>query len=370
MADPINRDRFQKTALLALAIGISLLFLKMIGAFLMALLLAAIFAGLTHPLYRRLLGPFRGRRNVAAAAVMVIVLLLIVGPLSAFLGIVVVQAVEVSRSVRPWVQQQIDDPSQLQRYIDRIPYLAELAPYRDDMLAKAGEIAGNVATFVANKAAAGARGTAQFLLALFVMLYSMFFFLRDGPGLLQKFLYYLPLSSEDEDRLLERFTSVTRATIKGTLLIGILQGFLTGAAFAIAGIKGSVFWGTVVAVLSIIPGVGGALVWIPAVVYLAIVDRTVAAIAVGVWCAVAVGSVDNVLRPRLVGQDTKMSDVVILVSTLGGIAMFGAAGIIIGPIIAALFITVWELYGVAFRDLLTPADFGARADESRPERTP
>lgn len=354
MPDTIDRDRFRRFVLLALAIGISLLFLRMIAAFVMALLLAAIFAGLAQPLYRWLLRLFGHRRGLAAASVVLIVVLLIVGPVTAFLGVVVVQAVDVSRSVTPWVQQELEDPSHLQGYLDRVPLLAALSPYRDELLAKAGQLAAQVAKFVASKVAAGARGTAQFLLALFVMLYAMFFFLRDGRAVLDKVLYYLPLSNEDEDRLLDRFTSVTRATLKGTLVIGMLQGLLAGAAFAVAGIKGSVFWGTIVAVLSIIPGVGGALVWVPIVVYLGLVGRIGAAVAVGAWCAVVVGTIDNLLRPRLVGQDTKLSDVIILISTLGGIAMFGAVGIVIGPIVAALFVTVWEIYGVAFKDLLSP----------------
>jgi len=364
MPDTIDRDRFQKWVLLALAVGISLLFLRMIAGFVMALLLAAILAGLAHPLYRRLLALFGNRRSLAAAAVLLIAVLLIVGPVTAFLGVVVVQALDVSRSVAPWVQQELKDPSLLQRYLDRVPLLSRLAPYQDQVVAKAGELAGQVAKFVASKVAAGARGTAQFLLALFVMLYATFFFLRDGRAVLDKLLYYLPLSTEDERRLLDRFTSVTRATLKGTLVIGILQGLLAGAAFAVAGIKGSVFWGTIVAVLSIIPGVGGALVWVPIVVYLGLVGRVGAAVGVGAWCAIVVGTIDNLLRPRLVGQDTKLSDVVILISTLGGIAMFGAVGIVIGPIVAALFVTVWEIYGVAFSNLLAPADPGS-ADAAR-----
>jgi len=170
--------------------------------------------------------------------------------------------------------------------------------------------------------------------------------------MLDKILYYVPLAPKEEEQMVARFVSVTRATIKGSLIIGIVQGALAGLGLYFAGIGGAAFWGTVMAVLSIIPGVGTALVWVPAAIYLFATGHTTAAILLSVWCIAIVGTVDNVLRPWLVGRDTKMSDLLILLSTLGGLLMFGALGIVIGPIVAALFVTVWELYGVAFKDWL------------------
>lgn len=174
--------------------------------------------------------------------------------------------------------------------------------------------------------------------------------------------------------MIDRFVSVSRATIKGTLVIGILQGALAGAAFWMAGINGATFWGTVMAVLSIVPGVGSALIWIPVVIYLLAAGHVFAGIALAAWCGLVVGTVDNLLRPRMVGRDTKMPDLMILLSTLGGIVLFGAVGIIIGPIVAALFVTVWEIYGTAFQDLLPEVDpmpalgSSSPARPSRPQR--
>jgi predicted PurR-regulated permease PerM len=162
----------------------------------------------------------------------------------------------------------------------------------------------------------------------------------------------LPLQDHDEKRMLDKFTSVTRATLKGTAVIGILQGSLAGTAFWVVGIPSSVFWGTIMAVLSIIPGIGTALVWGPAVVILAASGHFLKAGGLGLFCALVVGSVDNLLRPILVGKDTQMHELMIFFGTLGGIIMFGVMGMIIGPIVAALFITIWEIYGVAFKDIL------------------
>jgi predicted PurR-regulated permease PerM len=201
------------------------------------------------------------------------------------------------------------------------------------------------------------------------MLYAMFFFLMDGPRILDKFLYYMPLSPADEERMVEKFLSVSRATIKGTLIIGIVQGGLAGIAFWVVGIDGAVFWGTIMAILSIIPGVGTALVWIPAVIYLVAKGHMGSAIGLFVWCAAVVGTVDNVLRPWLVGKDTKMPDLLILLGTLGGLIVFGAPGIIIGPIIAALFVTIWDIYGTAFKDVL-PATTPIKLDYENKARDP
>jgi predicted PurR-regulated permease PerM len=195
-------------------------------------------------------------------------------------------------------------------------------------------------------------GAVNLLFMAFAMLYTMFFFLMDGDKLLNKILYYLPLQDQDEQRILERFTSVTRATLKGTAVIGILQGSLAGLAFWVAGIPSAVFWGTIMAVLSIIPGIGTALVWGPAAIILAAGGSYLKAGGLCLFCAVAVGSIDNLLRPVLVGKDTQMHELMIFFGTLGGIFMFGVMGMIIGPIVAALFITIWEIYGVAFKDIL------------------
>jgi predicted PurR-regulated permease PerM len=200
------------------------------------------------------------------------------------------------------------------------------------------------------------------------MLYAMFFFLLDGPTLVSKVRSYLPLSESDKDRMEERFMSVTRATIKGTFAIGAIQGALGGMGLAAAGIQGAIFWGAIMAVLSVIPGIGAAIIWLPAVIYLLVKGNIFAGLALLAWSAGVVGTVDNVLRPRLVGKDAKMPDLLILLSTLGGIVMFGAVGFILGPIVAALFITIWDIYGAAFQDVLqpTPMTEGPGGDSESP----
>ena len=196
------------------------------------------------------------------------------------------------------------------------------------------------------------RGTVGFFLQLFIMLYAMFFFLADGKSILHRILFYIPLAPEDEERLLEKFVSVARATLKGSLLIAVIQGLLAGLAFWAVGVPGWAFWGTVTIVAAIIPAVGGALVWVPMVLYLFLTGHAEPAVALFLWSAVVVSAVDNFLRPRLIGRDARMSDLLILLSTLGGLMLFGPVGFVVGPIVAALFVTVWHLYGEAFGEWL------------------
>jgi predicted PurR-regulated permease PerM len=228
-------------------------------------------------------------------------------------------------------------------------------------------LVGHISGFLINRLRSVTLGTVNFIFMLFIMLYTMFFFFMDGPKLIDKILYYLPLEDRDERLMLDKFTSVTRATLKGTAVIGILQGGLAGAAFAVVGIDSAVFWGTIMAVLSFIPGIGTALVWVPAVIILAATGHLAKAIGLGVFCAAVVGSIDNLLRPVLVGRDTQMHELMILFGTLGGIIMFGVVGIIIGPIIAALFVTVWEIYAVAFQDVLP--EVGVSGSNAEPENS-
>jgi predicted PurR-regulated permease PerM len=366
----IDRARFRAAFLLLLVVAISVLFFAMVRSFLMAVFLAAIFSGLLYGLYRRLVRWLRGHEALASIATIVIFIFALVVPLTGFLGIVTAQALQVTQAVSPWIQQQTSQPDDLDRLIQSLPFADALAPYDELITEKVGAVAENVGAFVFSRLAAATRGTVVFFFMLFVMLYSMFFFLKDGDDLLGRILYYMPLSSEAETKMVEKFVSVTRATIKGTLVIGVVQGGLAGLAFAVAGVPASAFWGTVMAVLSILPGIGIALVWVPAAIYLAVIGQTGAAIGLALWCALVAGTVDNLLRPRLVGRDTEMPDLLILLGTLGGLTLFGAVGILIGPIVAALFVTVWEIYGEAFKDVLparTPLPVTMGATERPPD---
>lgn len=363
-------DRLRRVILVVVALGITLLFLGMISEFLIALLLAALAAGILLPLNKRLVRRLKGRRTLASGVSVALLLVLGIGPIVVFAIIVVMQAVEIAQAVGPWARERLGQATTFNQLAERFPELEAIRPYRDQIFAKLSELGSHVGALAVGAVAVAARETLSFFLLLFVMLYATFFFLIDGRETLRKILYYLPLPPEDEERLVARFVSVARATVKGTGVVGIAQGALGGLGFWVAGIEGAALWATVMAVLSILPGVGTAIVWVPAVVYLFAVGKTLAATLLAAWCILVVGTIDNFLRPWLVGKDTKMSDLLVLLSTLGGLTMFGAVGVVIGPIVAALFVTVWEIYGEVYRDVLPEPAPLSMPRVSRPSSPP
>ena len=354
-----------KSVLLLVLFFISAIFLSMIRFFLMAIFLAGLFSALAHPLYRRFERWFKGRSSLASLTTILLIIFFLLLPLAGLMGIVMNQAIKVGHSVTPWVQKQIAEPDAFFTSLKSLPYFDQIAPYREILIQKAGELVGGISGFLINSLSSATLGTMTFLFTTFVLLYTMYFFLMDGDKLINKILYYLPLENEDEQRMMARFTSVARATIKGTAIIGVLQGSLAGIAFVVAGIPSPVFWGMIMVLLSILPGIGTALVWVPAVIILGAAGHMGKAIGLAVFCGAVVGSLDNFLRPMLVGKDTQMHELLIFFSTLGGIMMFGAVGFIIGPIIAALFVTAWDIYGISFADILPPTSYLLSEQENK-----
>ena len=348
----MKNDKVNKFVVILLVIFISAVFLSMIRSFLMAIFLAGIFSAIARPVYKRIEQWLRGRRSLASVFTLLLIVIVVLLPLGVLTGIVTAQAIKVSQSATPWVKAQISQPGGLAELMAHIPFYDKIAPHNELILSKAGEMVGRVSQFLINNLSSATLGAVNFLFMLFTLLYTMYFFLIDGEKLLRKILYYLPLQDHDEQQMLEKFTSVTRATLKGTAVIGILQGGLAGVAFWAVGIPSAVFWGAIMTVLSIIPSIGTAIVWVPAAIVLAFSGSIAKGIGLLVFCGLVVGSVDNLLRPILVGKDTQMHELMIFFGTLGGIVMFGVVGLIIGPIVAALFTTIWEIYGQAFRDTL------------------
>ena len=360
---PTQMDRSQRRFLLVMVILVSLLFLWMVRSFLITLFLAAIFAAMAMPMHRLIRRKVKGRQSLAAAFSLLILIVAVGIPLFGFTGIVANQAVEISSAARPWIENQIIELGNWDEMLEQFPFLSYIFPEEGELLAKLSEFTAATGRFLADSVVEVTRGTAAFSLQVFVLLYAMFFFMKDGPQILDRIFYYIPLPEAFEDQLVDRIVSVASVVLKGSLVIGIIQGGLAGAAFLLVGIPGWAFWTTVMIVLSLIPAVGSALVWIPAAVFLFSTGPTGTALVFTLWCAIVVGTVDNFLRPRLVGQGAKMPDILVLISTLGGIFLFGAVGFIIGPIVAALFLGTLTIYGEMFSDSLGEKPRSMREDE-------
>ena len=369
----ISGTNLRTAFVLLLVVAVTALFLAVTWPFFKPLLLGALLSGLFHPLYRWITRLVGGRRSLGAAIALLVLLVLGLGPVSAFLGIVLQQALTMSDQAIPWLSQHLGAAStfNVQEWVvKRFPALAKYMPSQEQLLEQVGNAAKTTGAFLVGFASRMTATTAAFLLNLFVMLYAMFFFFRDGDKILERIFYYTPLSDEDETRMLTQFASITRATIKGTLVIGIIQGALAGIAFWVAWIEGAALLGTITTILSIIPGIGAALVWVPADIILFVTGQYLTATLLAAWCAAVVGTVDNFLRPALVGRDAKMPDLLILIGTLGGLFLFGLIGFIVGPIVCGLFLTVWDIYGATFREVLPPVTSFRPRDQDTSAITP
>ncbi len=352
-----------KIVLLLFVLVISAFFLSVVHDFLITIFMAALFSALVSPLYHRLLLLLKGKEHLASLLTIFIIVCLLLVPLSLLFSVVVNQAIRVGESVTPWIETFIEQPTIATDFLSTIPFYEHVLPHRDMIIQNIGTLVNNASNLIINSLSSITKVTLNAVIMSILMLYTMFYLLMDGKKLLSKILYYIPMENKDEQQLLQRFTSVGRATIKGTLIIGIIQGTICGLGFALAGIPSAVFWGCLMAVASIIPSIGTALIWGPALIILLLNQDFGGAITIGISCGLIGSNADNLIRPHLVGKDTEMHDLFILFSTFGGIAMFGIIGIIIGPISAALFVTIWEIYGESFQEYLPAVRFGAQFDK-------
>jgi predicted PurR-regulated permease PerM len=333
--------------LLVLVIAVSLAFAWILWPFFSAVLWATVLAIVFAPLYRRILRSFGQRQNLAALTTLLVVVTLVILPLSLTATSLAQEATSLYDRVQSGelnlgtVFQQLRDalPAWATDLLDRLglTHLGAVQERLADALKRGSQ-------FLAAQALSIGQGAAGFVLGLVVMLYLLFFFLRDGRALAKRIQDAIPLPPEEERDLFKKFTTVIRATIKGSILVAALQGALGGLIFWILGLHAPVLWGVVMGLLALLPAIGAAVVWLPVAIYLLATGSILQGMVLLVFGALVIGLVDNILRPLLVGQDTKMPDFIVLISTLGGLATFGLNGFVVGPVIAAMFIAAWDIF--------------------------
>ena len=312
------------------------------GAILWAMFLAIVFA----PVQRRAVRVCRGRHGWAAFGTLLLIVVSVLLPTALLATAVTHQAMAAYEGFRTGDAQLSDVfahgfdalPAWAKSVLDHFD-LANLPALQQKVTAALGRYSQEVTTRVFTIG----RGTLEFAVQLLVMVYLLFFFLRDGERLAALAERAAPFERLHTQRLIEQFASVVRATVKGNFAISLLHGFLGGLAFWVLGIKGAVLWGAVMAVLALLPVVGAPLVWGPAAIYLVATGSPWQAAALVVWGTAVIGLVDNLLRPVLVGRETQLPDYVVLAATLGGLAAFGLNGFVIGPVIAAICLATWDI---------------------------
>lgn len=309
------------------------------------LLWACIIAVLFHPVQIWLAKRWGDRPNATALTTLLACVVLVVIPvlllLASFLqqGLALYEQIEAGE-LRPgdYIEQVRNAFPAIQELLERFDI--DMNTVREN----AADAAVAASRFLARNALAFGQGAFGFVLQLALMLYVAYFLLRDGRTLLDQLVQTLPLGDERERLLFQKFAEVARATIRGNLLVAIVQGLLGGLIFWILGLPAARLWTVVMAVLSLIPAVGAGVVWLPAAIYLYAVGEWISASVLIAYGVLIIGLADNLLRPILVGRDTKLPDWMVLLSTLGGIAMVGINGFVVGPLIAVLFVAFWQIF--------------------------
>ncbi len=342
-------DKSLPVLIIAVSLALAWILLPFYGAILWGIVAAIVFA----PLYRGLARATGQRRSLAALCTVVIIVLIVILPLTLMAASLAQEASGVYERVK---SGELDIVRSLQGMLDALPAsvigllnrfgLGSLAGMQEKL--SAGLLKGS--QVLATQALTIGQNTFEFFVNLFVMLYLLFFLLRDGESLSQRIRDAIPLRPEQLDALRLKFIVVIRATVKGGLLVAMLQGALGGVMFWFLGISASLLWAVLMAFLSLLPAIGAGLVWIPVAIYLLATGAIWQGVLLVAYGALVIGLVDNVLRPILVGQDTKMPDYVVLISTLGGISAFGLNGFVMGPVIAAMFIAVWDIFSTSRRN--------------------
>lgn len=353
----MNETTLQYKTLILLLVLVTIAFIWILlpfyGAVFWAVILGIIFA----PVQRRLLLRFGWKRNLTSLCTLMICLVIAILPVIVISALLVQEGATLYKNVE---SGQLDIASYLaefkgllppyvQGWLDRLG-MGDLNGLRDK-IAK-GAMQGS--QYLATQAFSFGQGTFDFVVSFFIMLYLLFFFLRDGQDLVRKMRIAVPLAEPQKRRLQLKFTRVVRATVKGNVVVAITQGALGGLIFWFLDIPSALLWAVMMAFLSLLPAVGAGIVWAPVAVYFLLSGMIWQGVVLALFGVFVIGLVDNVLRPILVGKDTKMPDYLILISTLGGMSVFGLNGFVIGPMVAALFISTWGLFVSAKKTVRLP----------------
>ncbi|MBT3538845.1 AI-2E family transporter [Candidatus Parcubacteria bacterium] len=341
--DSTNKVSFGKMRSLiffGLIILLSIVMIYLFRPFLYPIFWAAVIAITFYPVHKHILNRFK-KPGLSASTSVILVFLIIFVPLSALSALLVNESLELYDTVSK--SSLFQDPGQVSSWIENTP----LAPYveniRSDWTTYATNATQWLSGFLFTSVKSVTQNSLRFILMMFVMLYTLYYFFKDGANMLKKLMHISPLGDKYESMLYERFTSTTRATLKSTLIVGGIQGLLSGLLFWITGIEGAFVWGVIMVIIAIIPAVGTSIVLAPTGIIMLALGNGWEGLVLLIGAGI-ISILDNVMRPPLVGKDTQMHPLLVFFATLGGLILFGISGFIIGPVIAALYISIMSIY--------------------------
>ncbi len=349
-----QQNRLFHGAYILFLVLITISFLYLLSPYYTAIFWALIFSVVFRPVYRHLLNVLPNRRNIAALLTLIIATLTAIIPLSFIAASVATEVAGLYNRIQSgelnlglYADQIFDNlPVFVKEILERYQ-INDVFGLRDKLLAFTNQAARLLTTEIVSIS----QNTFSFLISSGIMLYLMFFLLRDGLAMQSYVKRLIPLHGEHKTHLFEKFITVIRATVKGNLLVAMAQGALGGIIFAILGIQGAILWGVLMAFLSLLPAIGAAIIWFPVAIYFLVTGSVIEGVVLIVFGFGVIGLVDNILRPILVGKDTKLPDYIVLITTIGGITAFGINGFVVGPLIAALFFAFWDQSPDVFESL-------------------
>ncbi len=351
--DPPDETPDTRGLLLTLTL-VSVAFAAILAPFYGTILWGSIIALLFRTPFRHLRAQLDGRSTLAALVTLAIVLIAVVLPFAILTAALANEAATLFGRLE---SGELDPSQYLRGVFDALPSWITAVLDRfglvdfDTLERRLVELLARTSDAIATQAFGIGMGTFEFAANLVVTLYLAFFLIRDGDTLARDVRRAFPLGPEHTRELFDKFTTVLRATVKGNLLVAAVQGALGGLAFWFLGVGGALLWAAAMAFCSLLPAIGAGLVWAPVALYFLVSDEPWKGFALAAWGVLVIGLIDNVLRPALIGKDTRMPDYLAMISTFGGIAVFGINGFVIGPAIAALFIAIWPMH-VASRPVL------------------
>ncbi|HSR89386.1 MAG TPA: AI-2E family transporter [Candidatus Udaeobacter sp.] len=347
----MNFSKFKDITFFSELILISIAFLYLIKPFFYPIFWAAIIAGIFYPVFKKINSKIK-HANLSSLATILIVLVIIIIPVAVLGSLILKESLNLFTSLSNNQGPFVSTVKNVINWTKDNPITHKFNIDAQQITEKFTEVAKTVTDILFTAAKDLTQNSLVFLVMFIIMIYALFFFLKDGERALKWLSRISPLGDKHEIIMYKRFTSTARAVLKGTVIVGAVQGFLGGVLFYIVGIENALIWAIIMALLSVVPGFGSYIIWLPAALIMFALGNVWQAILIIIVGTIVISTIDNFLRPILVGKDTQMHPLLILLSTLGGLVLFGISGFIIGPIIMALFLSLWEMYESYYKEKL------------------
>ena len=327
-------------------------FIYLLKPFFYPIFWAAVIASLFYPVYKKINAKLK-HNNTSSLLTIGLVMIIIIIPVTLLGGLIVKESFGIYDSLSNNQGPIVTTVKNVINWVKNNPITDKFNIDEQQVTTKLIEVAKTITDFIFTAAKNLTQNSVTFLVMFIIMIYTLFFFLKDGEGMLKRLAHISPLGNKHEIIMYKKFTSTARAAMKGTLIVGAIQGFLGALLFYITGIEGALIWGIIMMLFSVIPGLGSFIVWLPAAIVMFIIGNMWQGIVIVVVGTLLISTIDNFIRPILVGKDTQMHPLLILFSTLGGLLFFGISGFIIGPIITAFLMSLWEMYEQYYQEELS-----------------